>query len=136
MSIAENIKKLRKKHNMSQLEFGKIADASDKAVSSWERGERIPRMGTIEKIAKHFGIQKSDIIEDVPRVPLNRVPLNRDVIDRAIQKVLASVEYTNSIPPDKRTAEIIKAVSKLNDDGKIRVLQYIHDISDMYRRKK
>lgn len=131
MSIAENIKKLRKKHNMSQMEFGKIADASDKAVSSWERGERIPRMGTIEKIAKHFGIQKSDIIEDVPRVPLNR-----DVIDRAIQKVLASAEYTNSIPPDKRTAEILKEVGKLTDDGKVRVLQYIHDLSDVYRRKK
>ena len=131
MSIAENIKKLREEHNMSQKEFGKIADTSDKAVSSWERGERIPRMGAIEKIANHFGIQKSDIIEDVPRVPLSR-----DVIDRAIQKVLASAEYTNSIPPDKRTAEILKEVGKLTDDGKVRVLQYIHDLSDVYRRKK
>lgn len=134
MSIAENIKRLREEHNMSQKEFGKIADASDKAVSSWERGERIPRMGAIEKIANHFGIQKSDIIEDVPRVP--RVPLNTDIINRAIQKVLASAEYTNSIPPDKRTAEILKEVGKLNDDGKVRVLQYIHDLSDVYRRKK
>ena len=134
MSIAENIKRLREEHNMSQKEFGKIADASDKAVSSWERGERIPRMGAIEKIANHFGIQKSDIIEDVPRVP--RVPLNTDIINRAIQKVLASTEYTNSIPPDKRTAEILKEVGKLTDDGKVRVLQYIHDLSDVYRRKK
>ena len=131
MSIAKNIKKLREDHNMSQKEFGKVADASDKAVSSWERGERIPRMGTIEKIANHFGIQKSDIIEDTPHVPLNR-----DIIDRAIQKVLASSEYVNSIPPDKRTAEILKEVNKLNDDGKVRVLQYIHDLSDKYRRKK
>lgn len=134
MSIAENIKRLREEHNMSQKEFGKIAGASDKAVSSWERGERIPRMGAIEKIANHFGIQKSDIIEDVPRVP--RVPLNTDIINRAIQKVLASAEYTNSIPPDKRTAEILKEVGKLTDDGKVRVLQYIHDLSDVYRRKK
>ena len=134
MSIAENIKRLREEHNMSQKEFGKIADASDKAVSSWERGERIPRMGAIEKIANHFGIQKSDIIEDVPRVP--RVPLNTDIINRAIQKVLASAEYTNSIPPDKRTAEILKEVGKLTDDGKVRVLQYIHDLSDVYRMKK
>ena len=90
MSIAENIKRLREEHNMSQKEFGKIADASDKAVSSWERGERIPRMGAIEKIANHFGIQKSDIIEDVPRVP--RVPINTDIIKRDIQKVLDSDE--------------------------------------------
>lgn len=133
MSIAKNIRELREKHNMSQKEFGKIADASDKAVSSWERGERIPRMGAIEKIAAHFGIKKSDIIEDEK---VNLIPLNKDIVDRAIQKALASLEYANSIPPDSRTAEIIKAVSKLNDDGKIRVLQYIHDLSDVYRRKK
>ena len=132
MSIAKNIRELREKHNMSQKEFGKIADASDKAVSSWERGERIPRMGAIEKIAAHFGIKKSDIIEDEK---VNLIPLNKDIVDRAIQKARASLEYANSIPPDSRTAEIIKAVSKLNDDGKIRVLQYIHDLSDVYRRK-
>lgn len=56
--------------------------------------------------------------------------------DYIIQKMLASAEYTNSIPPDKRTAEILKEVSKLTDDGKVRVLQYIHDLSDVYRRKK
>lgn len=56
--------------------------------------------------------------------------------DYIIQKMLASAEYTNSIPPDKRTAEILKEVGKLTDDGKVRVLQYIHDLSDVYRRKK
>ena len=64
MSIQDNIKKLRESHNMSQYEFGKIADVSDKAVSAWESGTRIPRMGAIEKLANYFGIQKSDIIED------------------------------------------------------------------------
>jgi transcriptional regulator with XRE-family HTH domain len=118
---------------MSQQDFGKIAGVSDKAVSAWENGTRTPRMGAIEKIANHFGINKSEIIEDGYT---NRIPLNREVIDNAIQRVISSIEYANSIPPDSRTSEIIKAVSKLNDDGKIRVLQYIHDISDMYRRKK
>ena len=133
MGIAENIKRIRKEHNMSQKEFGKIADTSDKAVSSWERGERIPRMGAIEKIATHFGIKKSDIIEGED---VKRVPFNRDIINRAIQKALASLEYANSIPPDKRTAEILKEVNKLNDDGKVKVLEYIHDLSDKYRRHK
>ena len=133
MSIQKNIKALREKHNMSQQDFGKIAGVSDKAVSAWENGTRTPRMGAIEKIANHFGINKSEIIEDGYT---NRIPLNREVIDNAIQRVISSIEYANSIPPDSRTSEIIKAVSKLNDDGKIRVLQYIHDISDMYRRKK
>lgn len=66
MSIAQNIKTLRKSHKLSQLEFGKIAGVSDKAVSTWENGEKVPRMGAIQKIADHFGIAKSDIIEDDP----------------------------------------------------------------------
>ncbi|HDR4573319.1 helix-turn-helix domain-containing protein (plasmid) [Bacillus cytotoxicus] len=64
MSIGKNIKKLRNKHNMSQKEFGEIAGVSDKAVSTWEKGLKEPRMGAIQKIADHFGILKSDIIED------------------------------------------------------------------------
>ena len=63
MSLGSNIKFLRESHHMSQIEFGKIADATDKAVSTWESGTRIPRMGAIEKIAKYFGLRKSDIID-------------------------------------------------------------------------
>lgn len=70
MSIAENIKQLRTLHKMNQVDFGKIAGVSDKAVSTWETGEKTPRMGAIQKIADHFGISKSDLIEDKPEEPL------------------------------------------------------------------
>ena len=38
MSIAENIKKIRLEHELSQADLGKIAGVSDKAVSTWELG--------------------------------------------------------------------------------------------------
>lgn len=66
MSIADNIKALREAHDMNQAEFGAIAGVTDKAVSSWENGTKTPRMGAIQKLADHFGIKKSDIIEDDP----------------------------------------------------------------------
>lgn len=66
MSIAENIKKIRIEHGLSQAEFGKIAGVSDKAVSTWELGIKTPRMGAVEKIANHFGITKSAIVDDAP----------------------------------------------------------------------
>lgn len=49
MSIAENIKKIRLEHGLSQAELGKIAGVSDKAVSTWELGIKVPRMGAVEK---------------------------------------------------------------------------------------
>ena len=64
MSIGKNIKKLREIHNLSQKELAEIAGVSDKAVSTWENGIKEPRMGAIQKIADHFGILKSDLIED------------------------------------------------------------------------
>lgn len=64
MGIPENVKFIRDKYDLSQKELGEIAGVSDKAVSSWETGEKKPRMGSIQKMADHFGIKKSDIIED------------------------------------------------------------------------
>jgi len=64
MGIKENILKLRQQYDLTQKELGDIAGVSDKAVSSWESGEREPRMGALQKIADHFSIKKSDIIED------------------------------------------------------------------------
>lgn len=61
--IGENIKHLRESHSMSQKELAEIAGVTDKAVSTWESGINIPRMGAIQKIADYFKIKKSEIIE-------------------------------------------------------------------------
>ena len=62
--IGDNIRKLREKHDMTQLELAKICGVSDKAVSTWEKNIKIPRMGTLQKMADYFGVPKSAIIED------------------------------------------------------------------------
>jgi transcriptional regulator with XRE-family HTH domain len=64
MTTGKNIKKLREKYDLSQKDLAKIAGVSDKAVSTWENDLKEPRMGTIQKIADHFGLQKSNIIEE------------------------------------------------------------------------
>lgn len=64
MSIAENIKKLREKFDLTQQELADIAGVTNKAVSAWESGISEPRMGAIEKISQRFGIKKSNIIEE------------------------------------------------------------------------
>lgn len=70
MPISENIKMLREAHSMSQAEFGAIAGVSDKAVSTWEKGIKAPRMGAIQRIADYFGIQKSYILDDGNKQPM------------------------------------------------------------------
>ena len=64
MSIGDNIRILRETHGLTQSELGRIAGVSDKAVSTWESGLRAPRMGAVQKISEHFGIPKSQILDD------------------------------------------------------------------------
>ncbi len=66
MSVADNIRRLRQKHGLTQKEFGEIAGVSDKAVSTWEKGVKEPRMGAVGKLADYFGIPKSAILDDEP----------------------------------------------------------------------
>ena len=64
MGVRENIIELRKRYGITQEELAKIAGVSRGAVSQWEGGFSEPRMGAIQKIADHYGLLKSNIIED------------------------------------------------------------------------
>lgn len=64
MSIAHNIKRLREAHGLSQAELGEIAGVTDKAVSTWEKGIKVPRMGAVQKLSDYFGIPKSRILDE------------------------------------------------------------------------
>lgn len=70
MGVAENIKAVRTSHNMTQEEFGDIVGVSYMAVSQWETGRAIPRMGAIQRISDYFGISKGELIDGAPARPI------------------------------------------------------------------
>lgn len=65
MGFAENIKRLREQHKLTQKEFGAIAGVSDKAISKWETNNGDARMGAIKRICDHFGVKKSELIDEL-----------------------------------------------------------------------
>lgn len=81
MSIADNIKRLRESHGLTQAQFGEIAGVTDKAVSTWESGKKDPRMGAVQKLADYFGISKSDILLDSS--DYDRMHLDQESLIRA-----------------------------------------------------
>ncbi len=117
MSMGDNIKRLRLNHSMSQEELAEIAGVSDKAVSSWENGTKIPRMGAIQKIADYFKIKKSSIIED-DEFPINDIEIlhikkyrilnesDKSTVDFIFNKPEYDIIYdtaANSVPLSSRT---------------------------------
>ena len=85
MSIGDNIKRLREAHDLTQEQLGEIAGATDKAVSTWEKGKAVPRMGAIQRMADYFGISKSDIIEDKEK------PIPEDELDNELISLLSDL---------------------------------------------
>ena len=60
--IGENIKRLREEAGMSQEQLAEKLDKTRSAVSQYENGKIVPRMGVIEDLATIFSVSKSVII--------------------------------------------------------------------------
>ena len=134
MGIAQNIRYLRRIHDLSQRDFGKIAGVSDKAVSAWENGLKEPRMGAIQKIADHFNLQKSNIIEDgglennLVRSELPSALSHADSRSRKqLEKILADdqLTYNGVVLGDEDREKLRRAIELA-----------FWDIKEMNKRKK
>ena len=60
--IGKHIKRLRTGAGMSQSELGARIGKTRSAISQYESGKIIPRMGVIENIAAVFSVDKVEII--------------------------------------------------------------------------
>lgn len=63
-NVSTNIAKLRKYHNYTQLELAEKIGYSDKSISKWERGEALPDLIVLVKLANLFDVSLNDLILD------------------------------------------------------------------------
>lgn len=49
--------------NMTQLSLAEVLNYSDKAVSKWERGEALPDVTVLKRIADYFGVTVDYLLE-------------------------------------------------------------------------
>lgn len=111
MGVSENIVKLRTLTGVTQEELAKIAGVSRAAVSLWEIGKSKPRMGAIQSMADHFGIRKSNIIEDG----------GMDGIAASANGRLYSIEYSlDALADDER--KLLDFYRACNPEGRMYML--------------
>lgn len=69
LHIGANIMLYRKRLGMTQAELAQRLNYSDKAVSKWERGESVPDVLTMMRLADCLGITVNDLLEDPNELP-------------------------------------------------------------------
>lgn len=61
--IGQEIARLRKEKNMTQLQLADLMNVTDKAVSKWERGLSYPSFKTIQKLAEVLEVPLENFID-------------------------------------------------------------------------
>ncbi len=60
--IANNLIRLRKQNNLTQLQLANQLNYSDKAISKWEKGTCVPSVEVLMKVASFYGVRIEDIL--------------------------------------------------------------------------
>lgn len=146
----DRLKEAMQKKDMSAAELSRAAHVNEGAISQYLKGAYKANQKTLEKLAAALNVSipwlmgSETISERIPTRKIyllghsNKIQLNQDRINAAIQKAFAEVAKAGieDTPDDKLIAEILDAVSELNEEGKKKVLEYINDLSDKYREEK
>lgn len=99
--FAENLKYYIDKSGKDRKELAKIWGFPYSTISEWINAKKYPRIDRIEIMANYFGIEKSDLIEDKKKKPVQDDGLTEDK-----RKLL---EFVKSVPEDK-AAMILKVI--------------------------
>ena len=66
--FAHNLNHYMDRASKSQSDLIIDLGINKSTISTWCKGTKMPRMGTIQTLANYFGIKKSDLIEEHPLV--------------------------------------------------------------------
>ena len=62
--FGKNLRKYMERNNENQLELSQLLNVSQSTISYWLSGGRTPRFGVIDKLCSHYGITRSELLED------------------------------------------------------------------------
>lgn len=114
-----NIKHLRNKYHLSQVDIGKVVNKERSVISLWERNKRYPDILDVIKLSLHFNISMDSLI-------------HKDLIDEEMFRSTNDYDYTyNCIPNDANLIGVktVGNISKnyLNETSKYFTLEITDD---------
>ena len=81
MNLSENLKKIRKKNNLSQEQLAEKLGVSRQSVSKWESGQAYPEMDKMLQLCEMFNLNIDDLlnqdIKDVNSKKKSRIKVNK-----------------------------------------------------------
>lgn len=93
MNLAENLKKIRKDHNLSQEQLAEQLGVSRQSVSKWESNQAYPEMDKVIQLAKMFNLNVDELLnQDIREV--NSEKQSKITINKYIDDFLSFITKT------------------------------------------
>lgn len=104
-TIGKNIRKYRDLNNETSLELSEIIGVSRSTISEWENGNKMPRAGSIEKLAQHWKIPKSKLLNEPEPINSNldaiAAHIDDDVTEEEMRDIMKYIDFVKSKRDDK-----------------------------------
>lgn len=116
--FARNLMTELKRSGESQRDLARLLNVTSSTVSNWCTGQKLPRMDKVEKIAAHFGVQKSDLIEDKIQNMLKSMGPTWDELQKREENIFRDYLRINFYEIEKKDNDyLVKWHMGVNGDG-------------------
>lgn len=131
MNIGEEIKKIRKEAGLSQKELGERLKVSQAMIAQYENGKRIPKVGTIQKIADALGVPEYELRGLDGSIRINPNP-EREKLDDEAQKILIKIATDEKITKEEsqKVSDYIKRKQGDYDNLSKSIKNFVNIISE------
>lgn len=113
--FANNLRRYMERNDVNQKELAEIVGVSAPTMHDWLKAKKFPRIDKVEKLANHFGILKSDLIEEKTEEQ-KEVQKKADSITQVVLKMKTDIDFLSLV---ERLCELdadqVKSVSRLLD---------------------
>ena len=133
MTVAENIKRIRKEKGLTQKQLGEKCGMSESTLRQYELGFRNPKIETVRKIAVALDCEISDIDENFFILPPENANIESGLITEA-DKIFRKYESSGTLTKEDRNILIKYKKELRNLERRLNHLKNIEDKSEEERK--
>jgi len=104
--LASNLKRLMERDNITAKRLSRAVEVPYTTILSWLKADNYPRIDKIDALAKHFGVLKSELIEEMTEEKAEMQKKNDTLTDiivrmRADDTFFEAVKTLYTLSPEK-----------------------------------
>lgn len=136
MSFPENLKRIRIEKGMSQQALAKAAGVSQTAIYHWEKGLRVPKVGSLDRVAEVLDVSMdeffTEIVDGESIIDLDMPGISNNELHKYLAYIAPEHVYIQETKSDK----INELFDDLNDSGQDKAIEQVELLTKIPEYRK